>query len=224
MSQYVVPPGADAQELCGPYLIALPITGALVTVLDGVGLRSGVAVTDPVAARWDELELELGCGPLTDAGQRSTVERVHDVGAETLNPLLAEGLIALGIRAVVALPLIVGSATIGVAGLYRTRAGALTARELDIALAITRAITVPTIRIATRLAENAAAGDPDERGGLRREVHQATGMISALLDLPMTDAFAWLRAAATTRRRSINAVALDIVTGDMDVRSADDDD
>lgn len=220
MSENVVPAADDVRALCAPFLDALPVTGALVSVIDIAGIRTGVAVSDPVAARWDELELELGSGPLTTAASGSMPERIDDVRTADVNPVLSEGLVNLGVRALLALPLLVGRATVGVAGLYSAR-GPLSARELGIASDIARHITLPTIRAATRLAQTADAGDQDDRGGLRREVHQATGMVSAVLDISLTDAFARLRAAATASGRSINAIAVDIVDRRLDARTLD---
>ncbi|RZS58988.1 ANTAR domain-containing protein [Microcella putealis] len=220
MSEFLHGSSDDVVALCDPFLIALPFTGALVSVIDGVGLRTGVAASDPVAARWDEWELELGIGPLTQASATATARFIPDLDAAdaraTVNPLLAEGLLALGIHAVLALPLVLGSATIGVAGLYRTTPGGLTEAQWLTALEIARAITLPTVRRAVRVADAPEEGDADARGGLRREVHQATGMLSALLDISLTDAFARLRAAAIASGRSISALAADIVERRID--------
>ncbi|MFN4000845.1 GAF and ANTAR domain-containing protein [Microcella sp.] len=212
----------DRWGLCGPFMTQLPVSGALLSVVDRHGHRATVRTTDPVAARWDELELELGAGPLHDAMVDSRPQLVPDVAHSAMTPLLASPLARLGVRALFAFPLIMGSATVGVAGLYRNRPGALSAESLSRAIALARSATVPAVQEALRLAESEVDTDEREtRPGLRREVHQATGMISAQLDVSTTEAFARLRAYAITTNRSISAVSLDVVARTIDFLDLD---
>ena len=212
----------DSWGLCGPFMAELPVSGALLSIVDSHGHRATVRATDPVAARWDELELELGDGPLHDAMVDSRPQLVPDVAASRISPLLGSPLGRLGVRALFTFPLIMGSATVGVAGLYRTRPGALSAESLARAIALARSATIPAVREALRLAENEVETDDREtRPGLRREVHQATGMISAQLDVSTTEAFARLRAYAIATNRSITAVSLDVVDRTIDFLDLD---
>lgn len=208
--------------LCGPFMTQLPVSGALLSIVDRNGHRSTVTATDPVAARWDELELELGGGPLHDAMVDSHPRLVPDVAQSAITPLLGSPLARLGVRALFAFPLIMGSATVGVAGLYRTRPGGLSAESLSRAIALARSATVPAVREALRLAESEVETPDRVTGpGLRREVHQATGMISAQLDVSTTEAFARLRAYAIATNRSITAVSLDVVDRTIDFLDLD---
>lgn len=208
--------------LCAPFMTQLPISGALVSIVGREGHRSTVAATDPVAARWDELELELGCGPLRDATIRSALQSVDDVRTSKVNPVLGSHLEQLGVRALVAIPLRLGSATVGVAGLHWARPGGLTADTMRIAIGLARAVTVPAVRQALRLATQNESEDPADSGpGLRREVHQATGILSVQLDTSITEAFARLRAYSIATGRSITAVSRDIVDGTIGFRDLD---
>ncbi len=49
----------------------------------------------------------------------------------------------------------------------------------------------------------------------RAVVHQATGMISAQLDCPMSEALVRLRGRAFSREQPIDLVAAEVVTGDL---------
>jgi AmiR/NasT family two-component response regulator len=75
------------------------------------------------------------------------------------------------------------------------------------------------VRTALRLAAHDLAGsredvtDTRHAPELRRDVHQATGMISGQLDVTMTEAFARLRAHAVASERTIMAIARDVVGG-----------
>jgi hypothetical protein len=74
--------------MCASFMTQLPISGALVSVMDRSGRRSMVSATDVVAARWDELELELGSGPLLDATVTSTDQLIADVRSSSMNSVL----------------------------------------------------------------------------------------------------------------------------------------
>lgn len=208
-------PDENRWGICGPFMIHLPISGAVISVVDRSGHRSAVATTDPVATRWDELELELGAGPLLDATADSVPQLVADVSTATMNPVVGAQLEELGIRALFTFPLLLGSATVGVAGLYRTTVGALSSESLSEALLLARSATIPAVREALRLAAQESDDDDslDTGPGLRREVHQATGMLSAQLDVTTTEAFARLRAHAISSGRSVTAVSMDVVNG-----------
>ena len=58
---------------------------------------------------------------------------------------------------------------------------------------------------------------------LRREVHQATGMIISQLDISATAAFARLQGQAFVTERPIDDVAHDVVLGRLDFDNLPDD-
>jgi hypothetical protein len=208
--------------LCDPFMVQLPISGAVISVVDRSDHRSTVAATDPVAARWDELELELGAGPLTTATAQSAPQLVGDIDEAAMNPVVGAHLSRLGIRALFTFPLTMGLATVGVVGLYRTTSGALSSDAVGAALGLARWATVPAVKEALR---DAAREDADDDAfaspGLRREVHQATGMLSAQLDVSTSEAFARLRAYAISSDRPVTAVAVDIIAGEIDFLDLD---
>lgn len=203
--------------LCEPFMVQLPITGALISIVDRRGHRSTISATDPVAARWDELELELGTGPLSDATAQSAPQLVGDVSTSSLNPVIGSQLTRLGVRALFAFPLTMGLATVGVVGLYRKDAGALNSDAVGVAIDLARWAAMPAVRQALNEASN--EGELDDTSispGIRREVHQATGMLSAQLDVTTSEAFARLRAYAISSGRSITAVSRDIISGEIE--------
>jgi len=208
--------------LCTAFMTQLPISGAVLSIVDRNGHRATVTSTDPVAARWDELELELGVGPLRDATTDSAPQLIPDVAASTMNPVIGAHFARLGVRALFAFPLIMGAATVGVAGLYRSTPGALSVDALSTALSLSRWVTVPAVRKALALAaQDLEADELDAGPGLRREVHQATGMISAQLDVSTSEAFARLRAYAIATDRSVTAVSRDVVERVIDFLDLD---
>lgn len=213
------PPGWG---LCSGFMTQLPISGAVISIVDRGGHRSTVAATDTVAARMDELDLELGTGPLSEAIATLAPQLIEDIRESSLNPVVGEQLESLGVRAMFALPVTMGAATVGAVGLYRTTPGRLSDEALGVAVRLARAAAVPAVREALRMAgqPNATrtAGAAPE---LRREVHQATGMISAQLDVTTTDAFLMLRAFAVSSERSLSEVAGDVVGGGINFLDLD---
>lgn len=215
---YPSPSGGERQSnlsgwgLCSGFMTRLPISGAVLSIVDRQGYRSTVSATDPVAARWDELELELGVGPLHEAIDDQAPQLIPDITRGAINAMIGSQFQQLGIRAAFAFPLVMGAATVGVAGLYRTTAGVLTADAVREALSIARAVSLPAVRSAlTSAARDDATASFDSSAGIRREVHQATGMISAQLDVSSSEAFARLRAYSLSAERSITAVSRDVV-------------
>jgi AmiR/NasT family two-component response regulator len=87
--------------------------------------------------------------------------------------------------------------------------------------ALARAISAPALRQAISLAgdEESHEDTPIE---MRREVHQATGMMLAQLDLDATDALARMRAYAFSHGFSLREVARDVVNRRLNFSSVED--
>lgn len=215
------PAPTSGSTLCRPFLSRLPISGAVISVSDRAGHRTTVAASDPAVARWDELELELGIGPLHDAILDSAPLLIADLRADDRYPIVGAQLESLGIRALFALPLLLGAATIGAVGLYRSSPGALSSESLEVALQLARATAVPAARAALGSTVPLEPSGLETAPGIRREVHQATGMISAQLSISVSDAFARLRAHALVSERSVSDIARDVVDGTLDFRTID---
>ena len=114
-------------------------------------------------------------------------------------------------RAVFAFPLRVGAIQIGVLALYRDREGGLGAGEFADGLVLAD--------VAMQVVLGLQAGaEPDGLHALLSaqptywaEVHQATGMISAQLDVSLDEAFVRLRAVSFAENRQLGEVAADVV-------------
>jgi hypothetical protein len=74
----------------------------------------------------------------------------------------------------------------------------------------------PAVRYAVLSAANPLSTEHEMAPALRREVHQATGMVQAQLDVSATEAFARLRAHAYRTDRPIEDVARDVVSRRLD--------
>lgn len=202
-------------DLCRPFLDALPITGASVAVLVASGARVTLCSSDATAARLDELQFELGEGPQWAAVRTGEIVMIPDASSPTHGawPVFGAALGELDVSALFCVPIRMGAVTLGVATLYCHTARALTETQQTTALAIASAI-------ALRAAQQAllAAGDYTDTGpmpALRREVHQATGMVLVQLNTTATVAYARLQAYAFANGRTVQAVAHDVVAGTL---------
>src|SRR6202034_4045876 len=117
-------------------------------------------------------------------------------------PAFAPAASGAGAAAVFAFPLVVGAIRAGVLGLYRDRPGPLSDFQLGDALVFADT--------ATMLLLDSHDG-PADLGSYRAEIEQATGMLTAQLDVTIPDAFVRLRAYAYVTDIQLADVARDIV-------------
>jgi hypothetical protein len=230
------------------FLDLLPITGVSIAVFADATKRSTIYASDPVAARIDELQFDLGEGPSFDAVSTSRATLIGDIGhaAPDLWPMFAEGVALTTARALFVFPLMMGAICVGVASLYRDSPGDLDNDDVDTGMATARSIAGPSLRHAVRLSEQESPngdGTIDVAGGattgldtngesatdtgraieLRRDIHQATGMVLAQLDISPTDAFSRIRAHAFSTNRTVQEVARDVLSRRLDFNQLSDD-
>ena len=201
--------------LSTPFLDLLPITGVAISVLDQDRKISTIHASDDTVARLEELHFDLGEGPLFDAVAHATPVMVPDIRVENRWPTFAQSTLTMDVGALFVFPLMLGAACVGAAMCYRTLPGTLDAAAVETGSSLSRAIAGPTFRHAILLAgvEDADADSPIE---MRREVHQATGMVLLQLDVSATDAFARMRAYAFSNGVSLRDVARDVITRRLD--------
>lgn len=203
--------------LCSPFIDELPVDGASVSVFTLAG-QSTICASDSVAARSETLQFELGEGPHWEAlttGVPVLRPNLADITSPGW-PVFRDAARAIGIGALFAFPMKMGAVTVGVVDLYAARPLILSA------VMIARAVTLAG-RAAPAAAMEAMYSAQDHRSpedemapSMRREVHQATGMIQAQLDTSATDAFARLRAHAFSTGISIDDIARDVVARRLD--------
>ncbi|MEV4876533.1 ANTAR domain-containing protein [Streptomyces cyaneofuscatus] len=166
-----------------------------------------------VGASFEDLQFTLGQGPGPDALRTSQVAVEHDVAAVGAArwPALVEAMARLPIGAMFCLPLALGGITVGVLTALRASPGPMSGQEMDDALGLASALTLQFLGGAGTRFENWLDAQPD--GELHRAaVHQATGMLSVQLALPLGEALLRLRAHAYSHDRSIIEAAEDVVS------------
>jgi hypothetical protein len=196
-------------HVCDGVVAAARVDGAGLTVMSGPTVRQVLHATDPIAARLEEFQLTFGQGPCVDAFERGPVQvdDLETARSQARWPVFAPAALGVGARAVFALPLRIGAIRLGVLDLYRTRPGVLTSGELADALTFADAATVLALDGAGR----AGRAEPADMSLDQAVVHQATGMVSVQLGVPIESAFAQLRAYAFANDRRLSEVATAVV-------------
>jgi len=202
-------------NLCDPFLEVAPVSGAALSVLVGPG-RSTVSSSNPVATRLDEIQFDLGEGPCWDAmNHRHPVLR-PDVTSDDEWPLFIANLrsdpIASQVSGIYAFPLYVGSLDIGAVDLYAETPRELAKTEVSRVAKLAELASWQVLRQI--LGDDGSTTDLSPLS--RREVHQATGMVLAQLNITANDAMLLLRAHAFSSNRSVMDVANDVVERRLD--------
>jgi hypothetical protein len=141
---------------------------------------------------------------------------IPDVSADARWPVFLAVAHDLQVGAVFLFPLTLGAACVGAALCYRDVAGGFGTEACDVGCASGRAISGQSLRRAILLAEG-DEGDESAPFEMRREVHQATGMVVGQLDTNASDALARMRAYAFSNGVRLRDVARDVVTRRLDL-------
>ena len=208
----------EPTSLCSPFVTLLPVTGAAIAVFGDAGRQSTICASDAVAAQVDEIQFELGEGPHWDALRGGVPVLVPDFGAEGARrwPAFNAGMRGIEVASLFAFPMFLGVVTVGVVELYCSRRRELLPHDLAIAVRLATTTTRQCVEAAMRSAEDHRSREIPAARAMRREVHQATGMIIVQLGTDPTSAFMRLRAHAFASERSVESVAHDVVSRILD--------
>lgn len=202
------------------------VDGASISVVGLTGVHSVISAAGGIALELERMQYNLGEGPHWQAlhtGRPTLIGDIADAPSDSW-PTFAAEVASLEVSAMFSIPMMLGAAVVGVVDLSRRRSGHLETAELHHVMTLTRMVASTAVRHATTAARvhvTATAGRPSRwPPEMRREVHQATGMLVAQLDISATDAFAVLRAYSFAHDRSLEDVADDIVNRRVDLSTA----
>lgn len=208
-------------KLASPFLDLLPISGVAISVMNHQQATSVIHASDATARRLEEIHFNLGEGPIFDCFAEVRPVLVPDIAAADRWPSFCSDAIEADAAAVFVFPLSLGAACIGTVLCYRETAGDLDAAAVDVGSSLSRAAAGPAFRRAIAMA-NDETPDREAPVETRREVHQATGMVSIQLDSTATDAFARMRAYAFSHGIDLRDVASDVLTRQLDFSASKD--
>ncbi|GGV59017.1 GAF and ANTAR domain-containing protein [Streptomyces spectabilis] len=164
---------------------------------------------DTAAIAFEDLQYTLGQGPTPDAARTGEPVLVPDLDRvpEHRWPALLAATHSPLPRAVQAVPLDLGAVRLGVLTGHRTTTGPLTRQQMSHLLALAEgAITLLT---TPHGANDMSSNNPLSLH--RALIHQATGALTVLLDIPIDQALARLRAYAFTHDLPLLDVAHEVV-------------
>ena len=181
------------------------------------GHQGVIGASGPIATRLENVQFELGEGPSLDASRANSPVSHPDLTASAVMPWPGFGpaALALGVRAVLALPLQVGAIQTGRALPVPLDARALGPRRDGHALAYAEAAVAVLLLLQAQTQPGPALHpELDEPLEYRAEVHQATGyLVRRRPRSALAEALLLLRAHAFASGRSLLDISRDVMAG-----------
>lgn len=182
--------------------------GAAIMLMADDAPRGLLCATDDVSAQIEELQFTLGEGPGLDAHSKSTPVIEPDLTTPATRWIgFTPAAVAMGVRAVFAFPLVVGSVRLGALNLYRLKPGPLTHDQHADSLVVTGVAARTLLTIQADAPLGTLSPLIEAGSNLRLIVHQASGMASVQLGIGVSDALVRLRAYAVAHDLPIDEVA-----------------
>lgn len=202
-----------AKRLCQVCAEVTGMSGAGIMLMSDDVPRGAVCTTDDVSAVIEDLQFALGEGPCVDA---------FHLDAPVLEPDLAEPVtprwlgftgpaVEAGARAVFGFPLQLGAVRLGALNLYRTERGPLTDDQHADALVMADIAAQALLVMQADAAPGRLAASLEAGSDFQHVVHQASGMVSAQLEVTVGQALIRLRAHAFGNGHPLVEVAQDVV-------------
>ncbi|MEU6674039.1 ANTAR domain-containing protein [Streptomyces sp. NPDC046853] len=189
--------------------------------LDGIAVsfRWGAELmwfSDDISARLEDAQFTLGQGPALTADFSEAPYQAADLDTGERWPQFAAAARVLGVRAAFVWPIRSGAARFGALTGYRKRTGPLTTLQAADGLRVADALTGRLL--AWRSGAVIAPNEPGRAGVVDlhwAEVHQATGVLSCRLGVPVEEALVRLRARAFATGRPLTETAREVLQREL---------
>ncbi|MGA8116474.1 MAG: GAF and ANTAR domain-containing protein [Actinocatenispora sp.] len=204
----------NAKVVCAVAVELLKVTGASLTVIVDPARWDAPTTSDALSAELEELQFTLGEGPGSDAMSRGGPVIVADLaeqGGEARWPVFTAAAVAAGAAAMFVFPLTSGAIRLGVLALYRVKSGPLSPDLMKDAIVLAELALLVLLHAADGVSSDGRSWTGQGLSVGRQQVYQATGMISAQLDVGLDEALVRLRAYAFGNERTLAEVAGDVV-------------
>jgi hypothetical protein len=205
--------GDLADSLCPTCTGVLSVSGAAVVVTSEQTHRGLLCSSDDVARALEDLQDTVGQGPSIDAYRRGAAVAEPDLATprRTRWEAFTAPALDLGASAVFAFPMRIGAARLGVVSLYQKHPGDLSEDQYADARTVADLVTDAIIALQAAAPPGDLATPLDVIPSDRAELHQATGMVAAHLEIGAGEALVRLRARAYADGRPLLDVARDVV-------------
>lgn len=205
--------GLHTDRLCQVCAEVTGMSGAGIMLMSGDIARGSICTTDPVSALIEDLQYLLGEGPCVDAYRQDEPVCEPDLAdpGERRWVAFTPRALEAGARAVFGFPLRVGAVRIGALNLYRDQPGSLADDQHADALVLAGVAARAVLGMQAEAPPGMLGADLEAGSDFRFVVHQASGMVSAQLEVGVGEALVRLRAYAFAHGRPLAAVAQDVV-------------
>jgi len=202
--------------LCAPFLLAMPGTSVALSTLGASFGDETLCASDLVAARLDELQIDLGEGPSWQSVREHRPVLAADLRVTPSDwPVFAKATEGMQTRSAFSFPLSIGALELGALGLYADDPETLTRHDVASVSALADIAATQVLRRTF-----ARMDAPSDEAYSRREVHQATGMVVAQLEVPAHEALVIIHAHAFAAGFSVRGLAAEIVARRIDLSDA----
>lgn len=206
--------GTDVGErLCDTCVEVLDVTGAGIMLMSDGEHRGTLGVSNRVMTVVEDLQFTLGEGPCIDAHTSEHPILEPDLVDPATNrwPAFSGPAVQAGVRAVFGFPLRIGAVNLGALDVYLDHPADLRTDQLTDAVVMAGVISNTVLALQAEAPPGELPELLDATAHHRAIVHQASGMLSAQLDIDVADALVRIRAHAYTSSRPVNDVAHDVV-------------
>jgi hypothetical protein len=200
-------------DLCRSCVDVLPIDRAAITVVVATSAWEPLGASDETATRIEAHQAVTGEGPAIDAARQSGPVLVDDLAKEFNRwPGFTAALGTDACGAMFAFPLQIGAIAVGVLDLFRALPGPLETDDMAAILEVADVVTMvlisraPPLDVGTTPTDAWWAPSPTSS-----QIHQATGMVVAQLEVPPRIAYLRLRAHAFAHDVPLTTVARDVI-------------
>lgn len=203
----------ESSRICTAAADVVAVTGAGVMLMSGDVQRGSLCSSNRVSALIEELQFAVGEGPCIDAYELDLPVSEPNLREPAVVRWLAfrEPVLAAGARAVFGFPLQVGAVRLGALNLYNDAAGELTSEQHADALVMADVAAQAILVLQADAPPGVLATELEAGADFQYIVHQASGMVSAQLNITVAQALIRLRAHAFGNDRALHDVALAVV-------------
>ena len=201
------PHGAES-TLCDRCRAILGVTGVVISVMTILN-AAPICASDAVSASLEDLQFTLGEGPTYEAFKLGSpiLDEELDDGFPRRWPALVALAAELRIKGIFAFPLQLGAARVGVLTAYQVESRAWTSRQDVDAVILADVLTHLMLASQAEVGSGSLADLLRDAGAYRAEVHQAAGMLSAQVEIPVAEALIRLRGHSFATGRPIADLA-----------------
>ena len=209
--------GPAPARLCRMCADVMAMTGAGIMLISGDVPRGSVCSSNRVSALIEDLQYTLGEGPCIDAyGQDRPVLEPDLAGAGGSRWVaFSPPAVAAGAGAVFGFPMRVGAIRIGALNVYRDHPGPLDDEQYADAIVLAGVAARAVLGMQAGASPGMLGADLEVGSDFRIVVHQASGMVSAQLEVTVGEALVRMRAFAFANDRPLATVAEDVVARGM---------